>query len=327
METADNRSLYEILNVDKNCTIDDIRRQYKILALKYHPDRNDGDDKLFKQIKDAYDTLSDETKRHTYENIRVSKVNISDIHDVFDTMFGAKQDEQQKIVIRVQLEDILYGCYKSYTVKTFVPCVSCKMTGIIDPEKNTIQCRECFGKGINPMMSFLSCMSCNGKGVFVINNKVCKQCNGKKQLVIREDKRIYLKPGIKNNEMIYISNSVVLLIEHDKNLGDKIRIEDSDVHMDVDITLIELLCGFVKEIYYGQEQLVLQSRQIFRFDEERVVKKRGINEKGDLHIHFRLRVDDMENTIYKKIGYSLNLLMKRELSFSESDTSSVIDIH
>lgn len=326
METT-NKSLYEILNVDKSCTIDDIRKQYKILALKYHPDRNDGDDVRFKQIKDAYDTLSDENKRREYDNVRLTKVNIPDIHDVFEMMFSMKE-EQQKIVIRVDLEDILYGCYKSYTVKSFTPCMTCKMTGIMNPDKNTIQCRECFGKGMNPMMSFLSCISCNGKGVFVINNKVCKECNGKKQIVNREDKRIYLKPGIKNNDMIFISNSVVLLIEHERSLGVGIRIEDLDVYVEVDITLIELLCGFVKEIRYGQEQLILQSRQMFRFDEERIVKKRGIHERGDLHIHFRLRIDDIDNSsLYKKIGQSLNMLLKKELSFAKADSNgSVIDI-
>lgn len=315
------QSLYKLLNVDINCTLEDIKKQYKVLVLKYHPDRNNGNDEVFKQIQNAYDILSDENKRAKYDNIKVSKTNISNINDVFESMFNTKE-EQQKIRIKVNIEEILYGCYKTYTIRSYVPCTVCKMTGILDPDKNTIQCRECFGKGINPMMSFLSCMTCNGKGVFVINNKVCKECNGNKRLTTTTEKSIYLKPGIKNNEMIYITNTIILLIEHEKLYG--IDICDLDIHIDTEMTVMELLCGFIKEIRFGQEHVIVQSRRIFNFEKEVVLKNRGINDKGDLYLRFKLNLEDVENPLYKKIGNSLNTLLKKERSFIPQNNSSVV---
>jgi DnaJ-class molecular chaperone len=320
------RNVYEILNVDINSTLEDIKKQYKVLVLKYHPDRNGGNAEKFKEIKNAYDILSNEDKRYEYDSIKVSKTNISNIHDIFGSMFNANTDEQQKIKIVVNIEDVLYGCYKSYTMKSLYPCVSCKMTGIMDPDRNTIQCRECFGKGTNPMMAFLSCITCNGKGVFVINNKICKDCGGKKQLSTTTIDKIYLKPGIKNNEIISITNSIILFIEHETYEG--ISICDLDIHLYVEITLLELLCGFVKEITYGHEHIIVQSKHVFKFDEEVVLENKGINEKGDMYLHFQLNIEDIEDTLYKKLGNSLNLLLKKDLSFRESsNNSTVIDVN
>ena len=62
------KDYYKILELNKNATQEDIKKNYKKLALKYHPDRNNGDEQKFKELTEAYETLSDSQKRHVYDN-------------------------------------------------------------------------------------------------------------------------------------------------------------------------------------------------------------------------------------------------------------------
>lgn len=312
---------YKVLNVDNNSTLEDIKKQYKILALKHHPDRNDGNDRQFKNIKHAYDTLSDETKRKEYDNIYLAKKK-GNIQSFFADILNAEHD-QQKIKIQISMDDIMYGCYKNYDVLILYPCTACNETGIEDPGKNTIQCRECFGKGANPTISFLSCITCNGKGIFVINNKVCNVCDGNKKIRQRDTRNIYLKPGMKHNEIITISKSIVLIIEHVYD-SDIIKVDDMNIHINITITLLELLCGFIKEIMYAQESIVIRSDTVFDCFKPFVIKNKGINDDGDMYLHFNLNIDTT-NSIYSKIGKSLNTLLPQQesLSFSEDNIINI----
>lgn len=319
----DDSNFYELLNVDNNSSIDEIKKQYKHLALKYHPDREGGNGDKFKAITKAYETLSDIEKRYEYDSKQVKYEGSQKIHSFFENIFEA-EEEQQKITIKVSLNEILYGCYKKYIVSVKTPCIHCRETGITNPDKNTIQCRECFGKGIHPMMSFLSCMTCNGKGVFIIQNVPCKVCNGEKHLRKTDERVIYLKPGISNNEIMTISNSVVLIIEHNYE-NESLKIKDMDVHVCMDITLMELLCGFSKELTFGDEVFYVQSKKVFDVNKPLKVNNKGIAEKGDLFIMFNLIID-ASNKLYEKLGVSLNMLCKNNLEFKSPDESNVIDV-
>lgn len=318
----DDTDLYKVLNVDENSTLEDIKKQYKLLALKYHPDRNHGDDTKFKQIKNAYDILSDEEKRKQYSYKFLKPT--STLNEFFKNMFNSGK-EQQKVIINLSIQDILYGCYKDYQLEHVYACTTCKETGISNPEKNTIQCRECFGKGVNPTISFLSCITCQGHGIFVLNNKLCNVCNGEKKITSIESRQIYIKPGNRNNDIIEVSNSVVLIIKHTYD-DDIVRIDNMNVHITIQITILELLCGFIKEIIYADERIIVRSEKLFDVFKPFVVPNKGVNEQGDLIFHFNL-LCDTENPIYNKIGKSLNLLLKTELSktpvFSEQEVINI----
>lgn len=313
---------YKVLNVDNNSTLDDIKKQYKILALKHHPDRNDGNDTQFKNIKNAYDTLSDETKRKEYDCIYYAKKK-GNMQSFFADIMNT-EDDQQKIKIQMSMDDIMYGCYKDYNVLILYPCTVCNETGIVDPSKNTIQCRECFGKGVNPTISFLSCITCNGKGIFVINNKVCNVCDGNRKIRQWDTRNIYLRPGMKHNELITISKSLILIIEHIYD-SEIIKVDNMHIHINITITLLELLCGFVKQITYAQESIVVRSERVFDCFKPFVIRNKGINEVGDMHLHFDLNIDKT-NSIYTKIGKSLNTLLPQDASLSFSE-DNVINIY
>jgi DnaJ-class molecular chaperone len=314
---------YEVLNVDKNSSIEEIRKQYKLLVLKHHPDKEGGDVVKFKVIKKAYDILSNVEDRYAYDTIQVQFEGSQKIHSFFEHIFEA-ENEQQKIKLGVSLNDILYGCYKKYVVKMSIPCIECRETGISNPDKNTIQCRECFGKGIHPMMSFLSCMTCNGKGIFVIQNVTCKVCSGDRMLRRMDERTIYLKPGISNNEIITLSNTLILIVEHNYE-NESLKIKGLDVYVYMDITLLELICGFVKEVYLGEESYCVQSKKVFDVKKPLKVSNKGIAEKGDLYIIFNLIID-VSNKLYEKLGISLNTVCKTNLEFKLSDETNVINV-
>ena len=319
----DEHDYYKLLNIDNNSTLDDIKKQYKILALKHHPDRNDGNDTQFKIIKHAYDILSDEGKREEYDSLCYAKKK-GNIQSFFADILN-EEYEQQKIKIQMNMENIMYGCYKNYDIRISYPCTACNETGIFDPGKNTIQCRECFGRGVNPSISFLSCITCNGKGIFIINNKVCNICKGSKRIKRMDTKSIYLRPGMKHNDIITISKSIILIIEHVLE-DDIIKVDDLNIHIKIPISLLELLCGFIKEIKYAHESIVIRSKKVFDCFKPFIIKNKGINDVGDMYLHFDLNID-VSNSIYTKLSKSLNQILpniqEEHLSFSENNVINI----
>lgn len=317
---------YKILNVDENSSIDEIKKQYRILALKYHPDKNNGDDQLFKILNNAYAVLTDVEKRQSYDTQRVKIRDKNNFSNLFQGLFE-KTEEQQKVKIEVSFNDILYGCYKYFTVKTTVVCSVCNHTGISNPDKNAIQCRECFGKGVNPTMTFLSCMTCNGKGIFVLNNKKCNVCDGNKKITQYEEKNIYIKPGVPNNDIIKLSNNLILIIVHNYP-KDTLTIDGMDVHVKVQITLLELLGGFRKHVSIGEEKFVILSKCVFDCNKVHIIPKKGINDIGALHIHFTLIIDT-DNKLLKKLSNSVHTLCNKSSddSFVLGDNEEIITIN
>lgn len=316
------KDLYKILNVDENATLEDIKKQYKILALKHHPDKNQGNDTIFKDIQEAYNILSNEDKRKQYDTSKFKYCNKSNVNTLFNNLF-ASSVQQQKIRIKVSFCDIIYGCYKSFKIKMTFPCQSCNETGIENPERNTIQCRECFGKGVNPTINFLSCMTCNGKGVFVLNNKKCLQCNGNKHIDEYEEKSIYVKPGVPDNDIIRINENVIVIIEHEYDKK-TYKIDNLDIYVKVEITLFELLSGFNKMIKVGEESYVLDSKEIFDCKKPFVIVNKGIRDIGSLIIEFILNIDH-EDKLIKKLSRSMvQMVNKKDLPITSHE---IISIH
>lgn len=318
---------YKILNVDENSTLDAIRKQYRVLALKYHPDKSEANEDMFKQITNAYNVLSDAQKRREYDTILSrEKRGYMDIPDrpmgggthafsqsdaglnaLFKDMM-TQSEKQQKVTIVLGLEDVLYGCHKAYHTRTSVPCMACKGIGIDCPEKNTIQCRECFGKGINPSIPFLSCITCGGKGVFVINNIQCKVCNGQGIIHNRTEHALYLKPGTPDKEIIHISKSIIIFVKHaiERTNEHAVRIKDGAVHFVIDVTLLDLLVGFEKTVRIGHETICLHSSAAFDTSKRIRIKNDGMM---DFVFQWNLVFDDDNKELYAKIGRSLRQIM------------------
>lgn len=189
------RDYYEVLGVAKTATAEDIKKAYRSLAMKYHPDRNsepDAEDK-FKEAKEAYEHLSDTDKRAAYDsyghqdNTHHARGGFSNFEEMFRRHF--KQKQQQPHVepnrpaqqhIELTLEEANAGCTKRVKYQRVVGCKTCDATG--SKSKAPEMCKACNGMGQvvrEPMPGFRiadTCHACMGKGTHVTDP--CDDCQG-----------------------------------------------------------------------------------------------------------------------------------------------------
>lgn len=205
---ADRKDYYKILGVDKNATQDEIRKAYKKLALKYHPDRNPGDKKAedkFKEAAEAYEVLGNEEKRKEYDNPQSNfdfhmsggpdfgGMGMDDILKHFgfggmDFGFGSPRNREPRqvkgtnirISMPITLEEMYSGTTKKIKYNRFEICDQCNGSGKTNKTKEKI-CRTCGGSGFvfsqNGFMSMQqTCPTCGGTGKHIENP--CPKCGG-----------------------------------------------------------------------------------------------------------------------------------------------------
>ena len=207
---AERKDYYKILGVNKEASQDEIKKAFRKLSIKYHPDRNQGSkqaEEKFKEIAEAYSVLGDETKRKEYDNPQ-SNFNFSggpdfggmgmdDILRHFTNMgmgdfgFGNRTPREQnikgssiRINLKLTLEEMHDGVTKKVKYKRFEPCDNCNGSGMT-AESRRKTCRTCGGSGTvvggnsfgGGFMSFSqTCPTCGGKG-YIIENP-CPHCKG-----------------------------------------------------------------------------------------------------------------------------------------------------
>lgn len=204
------KNLYEILEVNENATQNEIKKAYRKLAKKYHPDINGGDpesESKFKEINAAYEVLGDEEKRKKYDMYGDQIFNqnagggFSDIGDIFGDFFGdifggfgrqsysrnpnaPKRGSNIQMEVEIDFEDAINGIKKEVTYKKSVKCHVCHGSGAKEgTERRT--CDKCNGTGVinetrrTPFGIFsqqTQCDKCHGDG-YIIDEK-CKNCHG-----------------------------------------------------------------------------------------------------------------------------------------------------
>lgn len=213
---ADKKNYYETLGVEKNATPEQIKAAYRKLAMKYHPDRNQGDEaaaEKFKEINEAHETLSDQQKRAAYdyelEHPGMGGFGggfngggfggFEDISDIFSSIFGGGmggfgggaraqrstvgEDIQREMTLSFM--DAAKGCKKTFTYSRNEPCNACKGTGAKNGTAFST-CSRCQGKGIiqqvqNTMFGRTirqsPCPDCGGLGKKITDK--CPECKGK----------------------------------------------------------------------------------------------------------------------------------------------------
>jgi len=203
---------YEVLEVSKDCSGAELKKSYRKLAMKYHPDRNPDDqeaEEQFKIVNEAYQVLSDEEKRAIYDRYGKEGLQgqgmgggfggggMDDFMDIFNSMFGgsggfgsgfgqARRDPSQKYALDFEIElplafhEAVFGCEKKIDITYKTPCTDCKGTGAKDAKLET--CDYCGGRGQvlmrqGPMQFAQTCPKCHGEGQKVAEK--CTSCNGK----------------------------------------------------------------------------------------------------------------------------------------------------
>jgi molecular chaperone DnaJ len=214
-------NLYEILGVEENATLDDIKKAYRKKAKELHPDKG-GDEEAFKKISSAYDILSDQNKRSNYDNQRKFG-NLNNFsfdgfggnfgfhQDVFNHFFGNRRSQKRNFIkgeslslsLNIELEDAYFGSIKKIKYKREQKCNSCNGSGALNGSSFEV-CSGCNGSGqkITSTQTFFGgfgqivsvCNECNGSGKKI--KEQCNSCNGNAVFAVEEILDIQIPQGI-----------------------------------------------------------------------------------------------------------------------------------
>lgn len=233
------RDYYEVLGVTRQATEDEIKKSYRRLAMKHHPDRNANDkaaEEQFKEIKEAYEVLSDSRRRAAYDQFGHAGahagghgfggfggggpdgMNFSDIFgDIFGDMFGggrggggaggARRGNDLQYNMEITLENAVLGKTSEITIPTLVSCTDCKGSGA-RPGTSPVTCSDCGGYGqVRMQQGFFTvqqtCPSCHGKGRVI--KSPCSHCHGRGRT--KQNKRLSVKipPGVDTGDRIRLN--------------------------------------------------------------------------------------------------------------------------
>lgn len=234
------RDYYEVLGVDKSADDAAIKKAYRALAKKYHPDMNPGDaeaEKKFKEASEAYAVLSDPDKKRQYDQFGhaafeggmgggggfdFSGMDMGDIFgDIFGDLFGGGRRRSAasngpmkganlRAAVRVTFEEAAFGCEKEIEITLKDECQTCHTTGA-KPGTSPETCTKCGGKGkvVYTQQSFLgmvqnvqTCPECRGTGK-IIKDK-CPDCHGTGYIAKRKKIKVSIPAGIDNGQSVRI---------------------------------------------------------------------------------------------------------------------------
>ncbi|MGH7834339.1 MAG: molecular chaperone DnaJ [Candidatus Binatia bacterium] len=200
------KDYYELLGVDRNASDDEIKKAFRRLALKHHPDRNPGNKKAeeaFKEVSEAYQVLSDREKRVQYDQFGHAAFGdggpfrggfdfTSGFEDIFGDIFGeffgtgtrqrprARRGEDLRYSLELSFEEAVFGAEKKFKIPRHGPCDACRGSGS-QPGTSPQTCPNCRGKGqVTVQQGFFSisrtCSHCRGYGTIIANP--CTACEG-----------------------------------------------------------------------------------------------------------------------------------------------------
>ncbi|MDR1583241.1 MAG: molecular chaperone DnaJ [Prevotellaceae bacterium] len=236
------RDYYEVLGVSKNSTPDEIKKAYRQMALKYHPDKNPGDkgaEEKFKEAAEAYDVLSNPDKKARYDKFGHNapggfggvEFNMEDIFSQFGEIFGfssgfggsfsrfsgggraesMRRGSDVRIRVKVDLKEIANGVEKRLKLPILGKCDACGGTGAKNPSSISV-CPTCHGSGhvtkmantiFGAMQSTTICPQCHGEGRRITD--LCTVCHGEGAVKKEENIVFRIPPGVSEGMQLNIS--------------------------------------------------------------------------------------------------------------------------
>ncbi len=273
------KDYYDILGVSRDASQEEIKKAYKEKAKEYHPDisnRDDAEDR-FKEIKEAYEVLSNKEKREAYdslgheqfeqakkqgfdpEDIGQQKQFGGDINDIFGDLFGdlfgddifsgnkSRRGTQKSARMEISLEEAFEGGRKEVVIETPVECRECNGSGA----EEFTRCSTCNGRGqikqtqrttFGQRTVTKKCPSCNGRGGSI--EKKCRECGGKGEVYERKTKTIEIPRGIEDGTTLRMrDNGDILNIEVSVEDPEGFERDGSDIYYSEIISFPQAVFG------------------------------------------------------------------------------------
>ena len=234
------KDLYETLGVSRSASADELKKAYRKLAIKYHPDKNQGNkeaEEKFKEISHAYEILSDPKKRSQYDQFGEAAFQnggggggaYQDPFDIFSQVFGGgggsifedlfgggrssraqrgpQRGDDLRYDLQITFEEAIYGADKKIEIPKLVQCDECGGSGC---EKGSAKkrCTRCGGSGQTTVsQGFFTmrqpCPACRGTGEVI--EKPCKKCHGDGRVQTKKQLQIHIPPGVDTGSKLRIS--------------------------------------------------------------------------------------------------------------------------
>lgn len=239
---AEKRDYYEVLGVSKNATEAELKKAYRKMAVKYHPDQNPGDKEAeakFKEVNEAYEVLSDSQKRAQYDQFGHAAFeqggmggggfygqgfDMGDLGDIFSSMFGfgggfggggrksgPRRGKDISVNIQLTFEEAVFGCKKEISVAMYDECETCHGTGAKEGT-HAESCPKCNGTGqerfvqqsmFGAVTSVRTCSQCHGTGKII--KEPCGTCRGTGRVRKTKKYEVNVPKGIDNGQTIRLS--------------------------------------------------------------------------------------------------------------------------
>jgi molecular chaperone DnaJ len=316
------RDFYNVLGVPRNAGQEDIKKAYRTLAMRWHPDRNPENDEVvqrFKDITEAYRTLSDPDKRARYDRLGPLYTadgrppRPEDMTEMVGTVFGnlfrrrpAQPGEDLRYTVTVTMEEVASGVEREIVVPRRVRCRKCGGDGA-DPDGGRETCAACggTGKATGPRLFRTECYHCDGRGWKV--KKTCSACDGDGRQSVEDALKVRIPAGVATGQKLKIKGKgdaprgsgqegdlfvIVSVADHPL-----FRRRGDDVLVEVPLTFVEAALGADIDVPTLEGRTTIRVPQgtpagkIFRLA-GRGLPRLGRAERGDLHLQVTLEIPE-----------------------------------
>lgn len=347
------RDYYEILGVPKGAPASDVKKAYRSLAMKYHPDKNPGDkaaEEKFKEATEAYNVLSDDQKRKAYDQFGhqafegggfggAQGFNFDGFENVFGDIFSSFFGEQSQASfagndlrydMQVTFEEAAFGLEKEIEIKKKITCNDCKGSGMAG-DKKPVKCNDCQGTGKQRIQQGFftinrTCGACQGRGTII--KDPCKGCRGSGLKATTKKVKVSVPAGIDHGQRLKLRGEgeagqhgapsgdlyVVIAIKP----HDIFQRQDSDVICRIPISYADAVIGAKISVPTLDGDVMMDVPAGTQFGKIFRLKNKGIkvlgsNRRGDQHVQVLIDVPSNISEEHREILEKLKEIEAREV--------------